>query len=763
MSKPNCSNCSLRCGEEFIVWGRGVPSQPDLFIIGEAPGREEHYAKKPFVGRSGELLTKTLTAITEQTGRQFTYWLTNTVMCRPPGNRNPSDDEIANCYGRLVSEIEEAKPKCIVTLGAIPTKVILGDAFTMISKNRGNVYRFRDIPVYPTWHPAYILRNASQFRAFSNDLIRAIDRTVTKYDWKSPRKYTRITDIKQFDMNWFKNSPISFDIETSFSKDPFWGAIVSNGFHHEGKTYIFMDEVFQEIKEKFDPNTHVIVHNGGYELPWWMQKYDIELTNVDDTIVMAHLIDERKTVSRSLKALAKHKLGIHDWEAPVAKYIKGKMHLCPADIHDEYLTYDVETTYELYKILRTTIDKDPDLKRAYDKVIRPAIPFVHKLTHRGFRIDAEYLEELESIYSKKIDGITNDLKELSGIENLNPGSYKQLIEVLYEKFSLPPGDKRSTDDKNILRLLDYLESIEADPEQPEVKFLQGLKEFRSAVKLQGTYISGLLKRAGPDSRIHPYFKLHGTETGRLSSDLHQIPRGSLIRRAFLPEEGMDLIDADYAQLEARVGAHLSNDEVLIEYINSGRDIHKEMASIVFNKLEIQVTPNERQLAKNGFFAVMYFSTPRGFVFNFGRDFPGLTVKLADRIIDTVRMKFQRLYFWSLEIQKQVMEDHYITSLFGRKRRWDLISSENMKDVRKQATNTPIQASASDICLVSGIRLDKELPDILQHLPIHDGLLMSAPKSVDTEEVRCIMKDVPFESPVQFDVEIKRGERWGEYV
>ena len=149
----------VKCGElsrcrHSVVFGVGSP-RAEIMFVGEAPGHDEDMQGEPFVGRAGELLTKIIVAMGCQ--REDVY-IANVLKCRPPQNRTPLPDEIVNCLPYLLSQIELIQPKVIVALGATAVRSLL-DVQLGITKMRGHWYTFRDIPIMPTFHPAYLLRN----------------------------------------------------------------------------------------------------------------------------------------------------------------------------------------------------------------------------------------------------------------------------------------------------------------------------------------------------------------------------------------------------------------------------------------------------------------------------------------------------------------------------------------------------------------------------------------------------------------------------
>src|SRR5579862_7082972 len=174
-----CVKCSelSRCRTN-VVFGAGNP-QAEIMFIGEGPGHEEDVQGLPFVGRSGELLTKIIAAM--GFARKDVY-IANVVKCRPPQNRVPLPDEVANCLPYLLSQIELIRPKVIVALGATAVRALL-DVQLGITKMRGNWYTFRDIPIMPTFHPAYLLRNPPAKKEVWEDMkavLRKLDRPIPK-------------------------------------------------------------------------------------------------------------------------------------------------------------------------------------------------------------------------------------------------------------------------------------------------------------------------------------------------------------------------------------------------------------------------------------------------------------------------------------------------------------------------------------------------------------------------------------------------------
>ncbi|HUP69420.1 MAG TPA: uracil-DNA glycosylase [Acidimicrobiales bacterium] len=172
-----CTRCPLAAGRTTVVFGSGDPGA-DLMFVGEGPGHDEDLQGEPFVGRSGRLLDRLLA---EEMGltRDGVY-ITNTVKCRPPGNRDPLPVEVGTCRTYLESQVDLIEPRVIVTLGNFAARLLLGTT-TGVSTLRGRSYPYPGRPaatvtIVPTFHPSYVLRNGSAGESMAGiraDLVRA--------------------------------------------------------------------------------------------------------------------------------------------------------------------------------------------------------------------------------------------------------------------------------------------------------------------------------------------------------------------------------------------------------------------------------------------------------------------------------------------------------------------------------------------------------------------------------------------------------------
>jgi DNA polymerase len=166
-----CVRCKLYKNRKNIVFGEGNP-KAELVFVGEAPGREEDIEGRPFVGEAGRLLTKIIKAM--GLDRKDVY-ICNVVKCRPPRNRDPEADEIRACFPFLEAQLRIIAPKVICTLGRIAAQTLLGKDFK-ITKQRGDWHFYKNIPVMPTFHPAYLLRNPNEKRLVWQDMKKIMEK-----------------------------------------------------------------------------------------------------------------------------------------------------------------------------------------------------------------------------------------------------------------------------------------------------------------------------------------------------------------------------------------------------------------------------------------------------------------------------------------------------------------------------------------------------------------------------------------------------------
>ena len=349
-------------------------------------------------------------------------------------------------------------------------------------------------------------------------------------------------------------------------------------------------------------------------------------------------------------------------------------------------------------------------------------------------------------------------------EAFNINSPKQLGVILFEKLQLPHGKKTKTGYSTAADVLEKLAE--------EYPIVSDILEYRQLTKLKSTYAEGLANYIQPDGRIHGKFHQTITATGRLSSaepNLQNIPirmeLGRLIRKVFVPKEGYVFLDADYSQIELRVLAHLSGDEMLIQAYQDAQDIHTITASQVFHVAPEEVTPLLRRNAKAVNFGIVYGISS----FGLSQDL-SITRKEAQEYIAQYFNTYPGIKEFLDRTVEDAKKDGYVTTMFGRRRPMPELKSSNFMQRsfgERVAMNAPIQGTAADIIKIAMIRVDQKLRArglksrlILQ---VHDELLIETAKE-ELEEVRELLKEEMMHAAdlrVRLEVDVHSGGNWYE--
>jgi DNA polymerase-1 len=400
----------------------------------------------------------------------------------------------------------------------------------------------------------------------------------------------------------------------------------------------------------------------------------------------------------------------------------------------------------------------------YYDVELPLSLVLGSMEYYGFRVDQGDLKEYGERLDRRIRSLEQTIYMLAA-EEFNINSPKQLGIILFEKLGLKSVKKTKTGYSTDADTLNDLSDTH--------EIIPNILEYRQLVKLKSTYAEGLVKVINPGTgRIHSSFNQTVTSTGRISStepNLQNIPirteLGREIRKAFIPADGFLFVDADYSQIELRVLAHMTGDEMLQKSFVEGADIHTQTAAQVFRVPIGEVTPEMRRSAKAVNFGIIY-----GIIdFSLAKDI-GVTKKEAARYIDNYLSTYKSVREYMDNIVKFAQDKGYVETMFHRIRRIPELKSPNFQ-VRsfgkRVALNTPIQGSAADIIKIAMVKVWRELKErglksrlILQ---VHDELLVET--AVDElDQVKDIVKNnmenaVPLSVPLIADV--STGTDWYE--
>ncbi len=414
----------------------------------------------------------------------------------------------------------------------------------------------------------------------------------------------------------------------------------------------------------------------------------------------------------------------------------------------------------LAETLRADIEKNGQ-SALLDEIELPLARVLASMELLGVEIDADALQEYGVLLDESIEKMQNAIYELAG-EDFNINSPKQLGEILFEKLGLPARKKTKTGYSTNAEILESL--------QDKHPIIPCILEYRKVAKLKSTYVDGLKKVIGADSRIHSHFNQTDTRTGRLSStepNLQNIPvrteLGAQMRRFFRAQEGWTLVDADYSQIELRVLAHIADDANMQAAFNSGEDIHTNTASQVFDLPPLFVTPDMRRKAKAVNFGIVYGIG----AFSLAQDI-GVSVAEADRYIKNYLRTFSGVQKYMEDIVNFGKEKGYVETLYGRRRYLPELtaSNKNIQNFGKRvAMNTPIQGTAADIIKIAMIRvydrLAKEERKSRLILQIHDELIVETAAGEEEAVQRIVQEEMEAAASlkVKLSVDAHCGKTW----
>jgi len=531
----------------------------------------------------------------------------------------------------------------------------------------------------------------------------------------------------------------------------------------DGENYYYIDFeklnekiVLEKLKDIFE-NKDISIwgHNLKNEIIYLM-KNNIELNNIAfDSEIGKYLLNP----SESSYAIDKIAYEFLNFEIPSENQILGtgvkRKTFRDIALEDRkaYISNYLNTVNKSQDKIIKNID-ELQMTSLYEEIELPLIEVLAYMEFTGFKVDLNVIDKLGEHFSEKILELEKTIYQLAG-ETFNINSPKQLSVILFEKLGLPVIKKTKTGYSTDAEVLEKLSS--------EHEIVDQIIEYRQMVKLNSTYVEGLKNEINPGTgRVHSVFNQTIASTGRISStepNLQNIPtrtaEGRELRKAFVPEEGYVLCDADYSQIELRVLAHLADEKNLIDAFRNNLDIHAKTASQVFHVDLSEVTPEMRDRAKAVNFGIVYGISDYGL----SRDL-NISRKEAKKYIDNYMAYYSNIEKYMKDIVKQGKRDGYVTTYFGRRRYIPELSSRNF-NIRsfgeRIALNTPVQGTAADIIKAAMVGVYKRLKSSKMKsrliLQVHDELIIEAHRE-EIEEVKNIVKEEMENVVSDFKVDLK---------
>lgn len=678
----HCYACSLFSGG--YVHPELTPGSGVLFV-GEAPGATEVLKGKPFVGPAGKILRAALEGV------QSTYSITNTVLCRPPLDREPTQAEIRHCKTYLDAAVANTTPALIVALGGVALRALTGK--DGVIKLNGSFIKGKP-PVLACVHPSYVLHTGDVV-AFERGILPAVQFHL-RNDFKPPV----VVVVEHLP----SVGECAFDIETTALRPHLGGIRCLAQSNHEQTHCTTNISANKEHLER----TPLIAHQAQFEYAWLLS-HGINPNIIDDTRLMAYLVDE--TSPTDLESLCLRYNIDTLYKPEEATELEG-------DALYQYNGRDARNTYLLREALRGLMS--PGEVKVYREVLLPAAKNIAKVELQGVCVSEEEIERVDAELTALLadldlpsDPFIKELEAACG-KPFNVKSYPQMKVLVYDllgyevqRFGLTDAGKPSTKKDILERLLNFKTT-------PTLRKLIKHSEYMGArINFLNVMRKHLTDRGGKKF-VYTNLWLGETTTGRLKSNNPNLqnPPQSFVRRIFRSRfDGGFLLDGDHDQVELRILAGLSMDERLVGSLGPGGDPHTDTARVIFNKRDI--TKKERDLGKRINFAIPTGATAGRVAFE-----AGLPMSEVKPLLAKYWREHKRLadYFDSLP------REGVILSPTGMKR---VVSGERAMN---QARNFAIQNSA----LILHLMVINDLVPFLEGegaaliLPNHDGYLCDLP-------------------------------------
>lgn len=658
------------------------PSNADIMFVGEAPGKTEAIKGEPFVGRSGRLLSSLMT----QAGihRRLCY-LTNVIKERPYRNQiNPFINLGKNSYitekGKpyieiLKKEIEEVNPNVIVAVGGASLFALTGK--TGITKQRGSILESTLVPgkkVIPIIHPAAALRAVYLYRRYiAKDLVRVKEESTTPeidiphYHLIVSPSYIECVEYLELCK---RSNLVAWDIEVknmevdciSFSRKPF--EAISIPFIHEGNNYFTPEQELKiwlligEILE--NPNINILAHNATFDCSFVFRRYGTYLNKVEDSMVAAGILypDLPKDLGFLTSIYTK-----------MPYYKDSGKYRNPNVTDREYWIYNAKDSAVLQEIFPQQIEELKSLGN-YDTYLHQRkliLPLVF-MSERGVKIDTDKLHSKAVEAAVRMAEIEKEIAERVGRE-LNPGSPAQLMAYFYKDLGLKPytnKGKPTTDETALKRL-----------SRRGYKVADLVLEYRGLATAKNRYYE---MRIDSDNRMRCSFNPVGARTGRLSSSKTIFGSGGNFqnltpefKECMMPDENYIAYEIDLSQAENRVVGYIAPEERMIKAFESGEDVHRLTAGMIFSKPPEQVS-NEPGTASigDGSKSERFWGKTSNHAFNYDLGYRSFSLKyeIPEKDGKFIHQRYHQIYAgvrrYHEFVKQELNTNRILTNLFGRK-------------------------------------------------------------------------------------------------
>lgn len=829
-TKSRCKGCPLD-GQTKVAGRCDGTDKPQLAFVGEAPGEQEDYEGKPFVGPAGRFLKLNLTR--RANVRSDSAYFTNVLSCRPPNNNISSIEAleaIERCKPGLEEELAWLRKRGVKAICALGNTA--RDALNS-EMRRGYIYEDEGLPLMMSWHPSFILRGMTQEEpTWVNDLAKALSlaQGKTKLIKTNFKLFPSIAEIERWTKELLASKAlIGVDIETigfrafeariivvgiaTSKSDAFSIPFLKKGgvsywseVSDEKRAWECVRKLMVQCPTMFQNAPYDIVHLTNAGCPILKLKHDVLLAH--------HALSPE--LPHSLEYIASCFGSTPNWKDAVKGDARRMIEMEDTKLRT-YNLRDCVVLFQCIEPILKELEVDGTLS-VYEQLSIPRVELSVELTRNGVHVDPKLVAAWKKDLEKRATKIETEMRviiraplsfsfssgmmmrwllfrtepaslakkrtELASLKRKDTKKFAQL-EAYIKAFNVEPFPhvfikvkKTETGLESINELsrmaltlginnrLAALAGLKRPTPEHELErtelerfrhFIARFGDWQEVTKLSSTYANPPI---GPDGRVHPWYSIHGTATGRLSSrgpNWQNVPAHSELshgfRRAVKPEPGYAFVKADYSNLELRVLAYASSDEKLLSDFRNGLSVHDEHAKLFIPG----ITPADsrwkavRDATKTfNFGCFAYGGTLRGIFEKIIVQIPelGLTWSHFSQVAERIFAIHPGYLKWKAEMIRQIHETRCVASGFGRKRY--LLGSDN--DIEREGLNHPIQSTAGELVLEGQLELLNKLrktdPDSRIVMSVHDDIVVEAPKAhVDSvaklmETVLAHPRDIP---------------------
>ena len=820
---PQCRRCGGYEGTKTVcMTADGEPG--GLLVVGSMPGREEDLVGRPNVGRSGQLVRRLVEA----------HWKgpvahDNALRCYGAAGLEEPKKAVPLCRGYLSRTFRECVPTRVVALGDLAMEAVLGRSVPSLSVRRGYGWIYgvgsSPVPVFLVMHPTAATKNRFLRLRFEEDLRWALTTpTPAAPAWDGETWVVQTAEeAESAAADLRAKAWVSVDAEWAgvMFEDDF--TVLCVGCHGRGDRHVWQwDEAAltdPDVRAPLasllsDPRVPKVGQNVKSDANAVWAAHGIELRGLKvDTMLVRSMLES--DALRGLDTLGELcGMGGHKDEAVAAvdeaialirkarrtaevgdklpslfpvienQWVDAAVRLGGDPRRFAYgliprktlLAYNARDCVATSGVAETQLEQlveQPDIARAWETVVRPSSWAAAQIERWGIAASLPALKQFETLVTQKKAEAQKRL-DAYGV-GFNGGSSKQVAALLYDRLRLP--------------CLEYTKKGAPSTDASALEKLKGrhpavdaILAYRKSDKLLGTYAVGLQQYVRSDGRIHANINLDGARSGRTSMDdpnLQNLPSekkdevyGKMARDCFVASPGHKLLSADYSQLELRVAAMLSGDDVMTDFFRRGVDIHQGSAMLCSQMIwgipPEAVTKEHRAKIKPINFGILYGKGDQTLAEELHS-----TVEEAQKIREAIFGKFRKLRAWIDDCTAEAQRTGYTWTWWDgrRARRRDMFRLADPDDaVRSRAQNgsynSPIQGTASDFCTMSATAVsqwivENGVPAMLVAI-VHDQLLLDVREDCVDEvalEVRRIMRGWN-SLGVPLEVDLETGEAWG---